>query len=204
MKKLTIILVSIMALLLIASCGPQGPQVTRIDAGTQTDLSGFWNDTDVRIVTTALINDFLNSPRVNQAIEAMGGRTPIVLVGRFSNESSEQINTAIISSTFETVIFNTGRLDFVAGGSARDQLRAERQDQQSHASEQTAAALANEAGADFMLFGTVRSQVDRAGNQTVRTYIVDAEITSVETNQRIWMGRNDEIKKVVVQPRNRL
>ena len=204
MKKIMTILIGILAVLMVVSCAPSGTTVTRVDANTQTDLSGFWNDTDVRIVCEALINDFLNSPRVNQTIDAMGGKTPIVLVGRFRNESSEHINTAIISSTMETVIFNTGKLDFVAGGAVRDELRSERQDQQSHASEATAAALANEAGADFMLFGTVRSIVERAGNQTVRTYFVNAEITNVETNQRIWMGANNEIKKVIVQPRNRL
>jgi hypothetical protein len=159
----------------------------------------------VRIVCEALINDFLSSPRVAQTIAAMGGRTPVVLVGRFRNESvDDHINTDIISTTMETVIFNSGKLDFVAGGAVRDELRAERLGQQGHASEATTAALANEVGADFMLFGTVRSMVERAGNQTVRSYFVSAEMTNVETNQRMWMATNNEIKKVIVQPRNRL
>ena len=204
MKILKKIFLCFIVALLIFACSSSGTTVARVDAGTQTDISGFWNDTDVRIVCEALINDFLNSPRVTQSINNMGGRTPTVLVGRFRNESSEHINTAIISSTMETVIFNTGKLDFVAGGDVRDELRTERQEQQTHASEATAATLANETGADFMLFGTVRSMVERAGNQTVRTYFVNAEITSVETNQRIWMATNSEIKKVIVQPRNRL
>jgi len=205
MKSL-ILKISIMTLVvLIASCA-SGPSqgVSRVDARTQVDLSGYWNDSDVRIVCEALINDFINSPRAAQAIAAITDRTPTVLVGRFRNESSEHINTAIISSTMETVIFNTGKLDFVAGGATRDELRAERQEQQSHASEATASALANETGADFMLFGTVRSIIDRAGNQTVRTYFVNAEITNVETNQRIWMATNSDIKKIVQQPRNRM
>jgi hypothetical protein len=132
------------------------------------------------------------------------GRPPVVLVGTFRNESSEHINTDIISTTMETVIFNSGMMDFVAGGRIREELRAERQDQQSHASEATAARLANEVGADYMLFGTVRTIIDRAGKQTVRTYFVSAELTNVETNQRMWMGQNNEIKKVIVQGKNRL
>ena len=202
--KARFFLLGILLVILAFSACSSKPKVRRVDSQTQMDLSGFWNDTDVRIVCEALINDFLNSPRANQTIDAMGGRTPIVLVGRFRNESSEHINTDIIATTMETVIFNTGRLDFVAGGGVRDELRAERQDQQSHASEDTATALANETGADFMLFGSVRSIVERAGNQTVRTYFVSAEMTNIETNQRIWMANNNEIKKVIVQPRNRL
>jgi len=104
----------------------------------------------------------------------------------------------------ETAIFNSGKMDFVAGGAIRDALRAERQDQQSNASEATAASLGKEVGADFMLFGSVRTIIDKAGNQTVRTYFVSAELTNVETNTRMWMGQNSEIKKVVVQPRNKL
>jgi len=200
MKKIMVIVGVI--LLLVSSCATSG--VTRVDASTQTDLSGYWNDTDVRIVCQALINDCLNSPRVDQAIKAMGGKTPIVLVGSFKNESSEHIDTSIISSTMETTIFNSGKMDFVAGGNTRNELRAERQDQQSNASEATAAALANEKGANFMLFGSVKTIVDKAGNQTVRTYFVTAEMTNVETNARMWMGQNNEIKKVIVRAKNKL
>jgi len=200
MKRLLVVMGVV--LLLLSSCA--STDVQRLDAGTQTDLSGYWNDTDVKIVCEALINDFLNSPRVDQTIKAMGGKTPVVLVGRFRNESSEHIDTSIIASTMETVIFNTGKMDFVAGGSVRDELRAERQEQQSNASEATAAALANETGADFMLFGSVKTMIDRAGNQTIRTYIVSAEMTNVETNQRMWMATNSDIKKVITRANNRL
>jgi len=187
---------------LFASCS-SNPKVKRVDAGAQTDLSGYWNDTDVRIVCKSLIDDCLNSPRVDQAIKAKG-KIPTVIVGRFKNDSSEHIDTSIISSIMEQTIFNSGKLDFVAGGSTRDDLRAERQDQQSNASEATARALANETGADFMLTGSVKAIVDKAGNQTVRTYFVSAEMTNIETNARMWMGQNSEIKKVIVQPKNKL
>jgi len=91
------------------------------------------------------------------------------------------------------VIFNTGRLDFVAGGAVREELRAERQGE-----------IATELGADFMMFGAVRSIVDRAGRHSTRTYFVSAEMTDLATGQRMWMAENNEIKKTVVQRRNRL
>jgi len=201
MKKIGVV---IGVVLLLASSCASTSGVKRVDASTQTDLSGFWNDTDVRIVCESLINDCLNSPRVDQAIKAMGGKTPTVLVGTFRNESSEHIDTSIITSTMETTIFNSGKMDFVAGGSTRNQLRAERQDQQANASEGSAAGLANETGANFMLFGSIKTIIEKAGNQTVRTYFVSAEMTNVETNTRMWMGQNNEIKKIVVQAKNKL
>jgi hypothetical protein len=122
----------------------------------------------------------------------------VFLVGSFRNDSDEHIDTSIISSTMEVAIFNSGRADFVAGGSTRNELRDERQDQQSNASEQSAKALANETGADFLLTGSVKTIVDRAGNTTTRTYYVNAELTNIETNTRLWMDQNSEIKKVIV------
>ena len=202
MKKLCIAL-TVIFLLIIVSCGSQ-PQVIRVDSLTQTDLSGYWNDTDVRIVCESLIYDCINSPRVEQATNAMRGRIPTVLVGRFRNESNEHINTSIISDLMEKAIFDSGKMDFVAGGSTREELRTERQDQQSFASEATAASLANETGADFMLFGSVKTIIDRSGNQTIRTYFVSAELTNVETNARLWMGQNNEIKKIIKRPSYKL
>ena len=113
-------------LVLLASCFSSSssiPTVSRVPSTEQIDLSGYWNDTDVRIVCESLINDCLNSPRVAQAIAASGGKRPVVLVGSFRNESSEHIDTAIITSTMEVTIFNSGKLDFVAGGSTRIELR---------------------------------------------------------------------------------
>jgi uncharacterized protein (TIGR02722 family) len=190
------------ALVLFVSCS-SGPTVTRVDAGTQVDLSGLWNDTDVRIVCDSLIKACLASPRVAQEIERRGG-TPTVLVGSFRNESDEHIDTSIISSTMEIAIFNSGKLDFVAGGGTRAELRAERQDQQGNASEATAAALANETGADFLLTGSVKTIIDRAGGTATRTYFVSAEMTNIETNARMWMDQNSEIKKIIQTPKSKL
>jgi PBP1b-binding outer membrane lipoprotein LpoB len=184
---------------LFFSCS-SNPKVTRVDANTQTDLSGYWNDTDVRIVCDSLIKQCLDSVRVRQYVAQKGGKLPVFLVGRFRNESDEHIDTAIVSSKMEAAIFESGQADFVAGGGVRDELRAERQDQQTNASETTAKKLANETGADFLMTGTVRSIIDKAGNTLTRTYFVTAELSNIETNARLWIGENSEIKKVIKYP----
>jgi penicillin-binding protein activator len=200
MKKTAVLILIIF--ILLSACATT--KVTRVDSNKQTDLSGYWNDKDVKIVCETLINDCISSPRVSQTLKTFGKKVPIVIVGNFMNESSEHIDTSIISSIMETAIFNTGIMDFVASGAARDALRAERQDQQTNASEKTAAALAKETGADFMLLGTVKTIIDKVDNKTVRTYFVSAELTSIETNQRIWMAQNTDIKKIVVRAKNKL
>jgi len=204
MKARFFVIAVLISVLAFPACVSSSPGVKRVDAGSRTDLSGYWNDTDVRIVCEALIKDLLNSPGVEQAIRAKagnipGGKKPAALVGRFRNESDEHIDTAIITSIMEAEIFKSGKLDFVAGGATRDEIRAERQDQQGNASEATAAALAKETGADFLLTGAVRTIIDRADNMTVRTYFVNAEMSNIETNQRMWMGQNSDIKKIITR-----
>jgi uncharacterized protein (TIGR02722 family) len=203
MKPYSKLILPLAALFLILAACSSSPKVTRVDADTQTDLSGYWNDTDVRIVCDSLIKAALDSPRVAQ-ISAQKGRLPVILVGSFKNDSDEHIDTSIISSTMEIAIFNSGKADFVAGGNTRSELRTERQDQQGNASEATAAALGNETGADFLLTGSVKTMVDRAGKTATRTYFVNAEMTNIETNARLWMDQNSEIKKVIVTPRAKL
>jgi uncharacterized protein (TIGR02722 family) len=199
MKKLSSVLC---VLFLLSACGTTN--VKRIESGTQKDLSGYWNAVDVKIVCETLINDCLSSQRVNREIITRGNKKPVVIVGRFRNSSDEQIDTEIISYTMESVIFNSGKLDFVAGGDTRAALRTERQEQQGNASEETTAALGKETGADFMLTGSVRTITDRDGNRSVRTYYVTAELTNIETNERMWMGQDNSITKVVTRPKNKL
>jgi uncharacterized protein (TIGR02722 family) len=193
------------ALLAAAGGCSSNPRVNRVDAETQVDLSGQWNDTDVRQVCETLITGALASPRLNDFIKEFsaknGGRLPTVIVGRFRNTSSEHIDTGIIAGRMRTAIINAGKLEFVEGGEAREDLRAERQDQQSNAGVDSAAALANETGAQFMLTGEVRSIVDQAGDTAMRTYFVKATLTNIETSRIIWEDENNEIKKIIRRPR---
>ncbi|GHV74020.1 penicillin-binding protein activator LpoB [Spirochaetia bacterium] len=204
MKRYSLVVALVVMVMAISACS-SNPQVSRVSADTQIDLSGNWNDTDIRLVCDTLITQALEAPRINTYINDFAGshkgEPPTVIVGRFKNTSSEHIDTSIISSLMRAAIINSGKLEFVEGGAAREELRAERDDQQSNASEATAAALANETGANFMLQGEVNSTVDRAGNTTVRSYFVKASLTNLETNRILWEGQNNDIKKVIKQPK---
>lgn len=204
MKKLFFLPVCLFFLMFVFSACLSSSRVTRVDTDTLVDLSGRWNDIDARTVSESLINDCLASPRVSQFIReyttSHNGRLPACVVGTFSNTTSEHIDTSIISNEMETAIVNSGRMDFVAGGETLAELRAERQGQQINASEETMAALRNETGAILLLTGSIKSIVDSVGNTTVYSYFVSAELTNIETRARLWMGQNNEIKKVVRQP----
>jgi len=78
-------------------------------------------------------------------------------------------------------------------------MRAERTDQATHASDDSAKSQGGEAGSDFVLNGWLVSQNDAAGNQEVKTYLTSLELTETESNKKAWVGQK-RIKKLVSQP----
>jgi len=96
-------------------------------------------------------------------------------------------------------LVNSGKVDFVASASERGELRSERKEQQEWSSEQTAKRLANETGADFMLIGAVKTIVDMNEKKSTRTYFVTAELIDIESNRKLWIGENSDIKKLITK-----
>jgi uncharacterized protein (TIGR02722 family) len=166
-------------------------------------LTGYWNGTDWDIVCKDLIGKFIESPRVAQ-FAAQNKRLPVIRVGNFKNASSEPIDTSIVSKHMQVAILNSGKAEFVADSSVSAELRAEASEQQDWANEDTAAALAEETGADFLLTGAIKSIIQTAGNQQVREYDVTVDVTDITTHRIIWSGENKEIKKVVKKQKYRL
>lgn len=201
-KKITIVLVAL-ATILVLMTGCKSTRVERVSSDTVVDLSGYWNDTDVRIVAESLIADCVNAPAITNYIRN-NGTLPVVIVGNFRNDSDEHIDTSILTKKFETALINSGKVDFVASSSERGEIRQEREEQQTWASEETAKRLANETGADFMLIGSVKTMVDQMDNTSTRTYWVYAELIDIESNRKLWLGENSEIKKVITRSKTRL
>ena len=195
MKKLFFI-AAVIAAIFCVSCVSSGVTVSRVSADTVTDLSGYWNDTDVRLVAETIVEDCVNSGAISNYIKK-NGKEPIVIVGTFRNDSDEHLDTSILAKKFEAALINSGRVDFVASSSERSEIRDERSEQQIWASEDTAKRLANETAADFMLIGSVKTIIDSIAGKSTRTYFVYAELIDIETNKKLWMGENSDIKKVI-------
>jgi hypothetical protein len=184
MKKVALVLAAVVALSFI-SCG--STKVDRYESGADVkDLTGYWNENDIKQVCEELITTCTASPRVAK-FEAKNGRQPIVIVGKFANKSSEHIDTSMVAKRFQTAIINNDVMEFVADKEQRLELREEKNDQAENAYE-TAKSIGNETAADFMLQGTVLSHVDQEGRESVRTYQVDAQLIDIETNKILWQG----------------
>lgn len=186
-----------MVLLLFAACG--GTKVTRMEVDEVRDLSGRWNDTDSRMVADTMVQDCLNHPWITQ-FSTRTGKQPDVIVGQIRNRSSEHISTETFTKDLERSLINSGRANFVASAEERQGIRSERLDQDLHASPESRKAPGMEAGADYMLTGTINSIIDQEGREKVVYYQVNLELIDMGNNRKVWIG-DQKIKKFVDRSR---
>ncbi len=191
MKK-SLLLLLLPALLVAFSCKRS---VTRVSPDTQIDLSGRWNDTDSKQVAQTMISDALSRPW-SQDHTSSTGKKPVIIVGYVANKTSEHIDPETFVKDLEREFINSGRVRVVQDPEFREKLRQERAEQNEFASEETAKKWGQELGADFMLFGVMTSITDSYKKEKVVNYKVNLELSSLETNEKVWIG-DKEIKKYI-------
>ena len=197
MKRLAATLPLLSAALLLVACA--SVKVERTDEGEAIDLSGYWNDTDSRLVSEEMVGDCLSSPWSNRAA-AKFGREPSVIVGAVRNRSSEHLNTQTFVKDLERAYLNSGRVRLAASSEQRGEIRSERDDQSRYSSIETAKSHGLEKAADFTLQGQINTILDSAGKQQVRYYQVELELIDIESNEKVWIGQK-KLKKVVTRRR---
>lgn len=194
MKFKPFLLFAVVALLIL---GCATTEVTRTSSDEITDFSGRWNDTDSRLTAEAMVSSMLSHVWLED-FKSEKGREPVIIVGGISNRSSEHIDSTTFIKDIERELINSGQIEFVTGGATREEIREEREDQQSHATAETAAALAAETGADFIMQGVIITQTDAISGKRATVYKVDMELVNLESNQKTWLGTK-KIKKLIKQ-----
>lgn len=195
-KTIVILLFGVVAVMAV---GCASVKVDRMDVDETVDLSGGWNDTDSRLVSDEMITDALNRPWISDFKRAKR-KDPVVIVGTVRNRSDEHINTRTFVKDLERALINSGEVAFVASAEERGEIRDERLDQASHASEATAKEEGQETGADFMLQGSINTISDRVKGKEVRYYQVNLEMINIQSHRKVWIGEK-KIKKFVKQSR---
>ena len=197
MKKLLISFLGLLFLTaFLSSCATN---VKRINPDETIDLSGRWNDTDSRLVAEKMVEDALSRSWVEN-FRRKYKKVPTVIVGTVLNRSHEHINVQTFIKDLERELINSGNVQFVASSGERDEIREERLDQQTHASEETAKGLGKEYGADYMLKGSINTIMDERKGTKLIFYQVTLEMMDIENNIKVWLG-DKKIKKVIKKSR---
>jgi penicillin-binding protein activator len=176
--------------------------VTRISTDEVVDLSGRWNDTDSQLVAEEMVKELLARPWLANFTLAKK-KNPTVIVGTIKNKTDEHIALDTFQKDIERELTNSGKVDFVVGKSERDEVRDEREDQQTNASTETRKEMYKETGSDYMLQGTIAKITDTAGRKTTFYYQVDMELIDMQRNVKVWFG-DKKIKKFINKPGARI
>ena len=191
MKK-ALLFASILATPFLFSCSRQ---VARINPSEQVDISGRWNNTDSRLVSEEMIGDILTSKWLSSHVQAKSGK-PVVIVGFVTNKSHEHIDAETFVKDVEMSFLRSEKVRLVQGGKKREELRAEKADQQNNSSVSTMKKFGLENGADYILQGSINSIVDAHKRKKEVYYQVNLELTNIETNEVVWIG-DKKIAKLV-------
>ncbi len=198
MSRTRTVLTLALAAVALSACGIK--RVSRIDPESVTDLSGRWNDTDSRLVANELIGQSLSATWSRDWAAANGGQSPTVIVGEFRNRTMEHIAVGTFVRDLERAFIQSGAVKVVASADERQEVRAERADQQVNATAETRARMAREQGARFMLQGDVQAIQDTEGREKIVSYQIDATLIDLESNTKIWVGQH-KIKKYIQRRR---
>lgn len=183
---------TVLATALLTGCSTK---VTRVTSDSTIDLTGKWNDTDSRLVAEEMVKDCMQGPWYNKYTNG-GKTTPTIIVGEIRNKSHEHISTETFVNDMQRALINSGKVEFVANKSERDQLRDEKTDQAGHSAVRTRQDAGEESGAQLMLIGELNSIVDQDGGKAVVFYQTNLELVQIESHKKLWIG-DKKIKKFV-------
>ena len=172
------------AILIFTSCSHN---VTRIDPSETPDINGSWNNTDSRLTAEEMINQSLTANWLATHVQAKG-KKPVVIVGMVTNKSHEHIEAETFMNDLERSFLTTEKVGLVQSGKKREELRSEKADQQTNASQSTMKKFGLEKGADYILQGSVNSIVDSYKRKKTVTYQINLELTNIQTNEVVWIG----------------
>ncbi|SHG78785.1 penicillin-binding protein activator LpoB [Pedobacter caeni] len=192
-KIITLAAIAVSGMLIISSCSRQ---VTRVNTDETIDISGNWNNSDSRLVAQEMTQTILTGKWLPDHLERKQGKKPVVVVGVVNNKSHEHIDAETFVKDVEQSFIQSARVRLVQGGKKREELRAEKADQQDNASVSTMKKFGLENGADYILQGSINSIVDSHKRKKVVYYQVNLELTDIQTNEVVWIG-DKKISKYV-------
>ena len=193
MKRNIFFVLSFVSVLFFTRCSHK---VTRVDPSEQIDISGRWNNTDSRLVAEDITKTILGGNWLTDHMAAKNGQRPVVIVGFVTNKSHEHIEAETFVKDVENSFVTTQKVRLVQGGKKREELRAEKADQQTNSTVSSMKKFGLEQGADFILQGSINSIVDSHKRKKVNYYQVNLELTNIETNEVVWIGEKKIAKYI--------
>jgi uncharacterized protein (TIGR02722 family) len=176
------ILLSIVACLALAACGPKAfVKGSYDDVNRENNLNDQWSETDMQKAVNDLVDSLSNHPAVKNA-----KTPPIVMVTNLQNKTSEHIDTQNIMDMVRVDLMNTGKFSFIDKEARQDVADEYNYQNSGMVSEETKKGPGGQTGADFIINGRLDSIVQEVGKDKTVYYKLTLNLTNLKTNVMLW------------------
>ena len=189
MKSLTLIAIAA----LFTTIGCAGPRAftkgTYEDPKTIALLDDRFNENDMQLIAKKMTNSILSAPWMDSA-----GGAPAVMIGKMRNRTTEHIDMVALSDKLRTTLIQSGRLRFVDVLNRRDIAEEYEYQNSGYVNPAQAKAPGNQTGSDYILTGTLSSNIQEVGKNKLVYYKATFQLTDLVTSEIVWTGEK-EIRK---------
>lgn len=175
-----------LAVSMVTGCAMFRAQTTQVDLDSAEPMKERFDFTDLRKITESIANELASSDMIANQETA-----PILMIAGVQNRTSEYMDTKNLTDRLRTLLFQSGKIQFV-NESRREDLLREQGYQAAHATAESQTSIGRQLGAKYMMSGSLTEMEDRSARQvrvskTVRRYYkLTMEITDLETGLLAW------------------
>jgi uncharacterized protein (TIGR02722 family) len=179
----------IIALVSISCAGPRAfTKGTYEDPNTIALLDDRFNENDMQLIAKKMVNSLVESAPV-QASE-----TPALMVGKMRNRTTEHIDLSALSDKIRTSLIQSGKFRFVDSQNRKDIAREYEYQRSGYVDPSQANHPGQQTAPDFVLTGTVTSNVQQVGKEKLVYYKATFQLTNLLSSEIVWTDEK-EIRK---------
>lgn len=184
--KRAIILV---ALLSVSCAGPRAfTRGTYEDPNTIALLDDRFNENDMQLIAKKMVNSLAESTPVQTA------GSPAVMVGKMRNRTTEHIDLNALSDKIRTSLIRSGKFRFVDAQNRVDIAREYEYQGSGYVDPAQANRPGSQTAADFILTGTLTSNIQEVGKEKLVYYKATFQLTDLLSSEIVWTDEK-EIRK---------
>ena len=167
---------ALLALVLIAGCGPKAFTKGEYDDPTRVELlDDKFNESDMQQMADTVIKAMVSCDYVAKA-----PKPPVVIVEKVQNRTEEHIDTVSMTDKIRTALIKSGKVRFVnkeERGTISDEYDYHAS---GNVSGPTAKKRGGQIGADYILSGALATNVQQVGNDKFIYYKLTVNLTNLE------------------------
>ncbi len=185
------IVVALLAVLSLASCGPKAFTKGDYDNPENENLlNDQFSETDMQKMVKTLVKSLVASKPIQKA-----QTPPVVLVTKLENKTNEHIDTQSIMDMVKVELGRSGSVAFIDKEARGDQSAEDDYQDTGMTDKNAQKSKGKQIGADFILNGRLDTIVQEVGKDKTVYYKITLYLTNRQTNISVWQDQ-EQIRKV--------